>query len=147
MLLAAAVLHDVGTYVGYKKHHKHSLYLISQSEVPEFTPREIDIIANLARYHRKGVPAPHHEPFTRLAEADRTLVVKLASLLRVADALDREHVQAVRELRARVTKKGVVLELDGSGDLLLERWALRRKANLFVDTFGVPIEIAGGDRG
>jgi exopolyphosphatase/guanosine-5'-triphosphate,3'-diphosphate pyrophosphatase len=144
MLLAAAVLHDVGTFVGYKKHHKHSLYLISQSEVPEFTPREIDIIANLARYHRKGVPAPHHEPFTRLPEADRVLVVKLASILRVADALDREHVQAVREVRVRVTKKGVVLELDGAGDMLLERWALRRKGNLFADTFGMPIDIAAG---
>jgi exopolyphosphatase / guanosine-5'-triphosphate,3'-diphosphate pyrophosphatase len=147
MLLAAAVLHDVGAYVGYKKHHKHSLYLISQSEVPEFTPREIDIVANLARYHRKGVPAPHHEYFTRLPESDRTLVVKLASLLRLADALDREHVQAVREVRARVTKRGVVLELDGVGDMLLERWALRRKANLFATTFGMPVEVSGGERG
>jgi exopolyphosphatase / guanosine-5'-triphosphate,3'-diphosphate pyrophosphatase len=146
MLLAAAVLHDVGAYVGYKKHHKHSLYLISQSEVPEFTPREIDIIANVSRYHRKGVPAPHHEAFTRLPEGDRTLVVKLASLLRVADALDREHVQAVREVRARVTRKAVVLQLEGAGDLLLERWALRRKGNLFADTFGVPVEAAGGER-
>jgi exopolyphosphatase / guanosine-5'-triphosphate,3'-diphosphate pyrophosphatase len=143
MLVAAAVLHDVGTYVGYKKHHKHSLYLISQSEVPEFTPREIAIIANVARYHRKGVPAAHHEAFTGLRPEDQALVVKLASLLRVADALDREHIQAIREVRTRTTKKGVVLELDGTGDLLLERWALRRKANLFASTFGLPVEIGG----
>lgn len=144
MLLAAAVLHDIGTFVGYKKHHKHSLYLIANSEIPEFTPREIDIIANVSRYHRKGVPAPHHEAFTRLPADDQARVAKLASLLRVADALDREHIQAVRSVKARVTKqKKLRLELKGDGgDLLLEKWALRRKGGLFTDTFGLEIEVA-----
>jgi exopolyphosphatase/guanosine-5'-triphosphate,3'-diphosphate pyrophosphatase len=68
MLLAAAVLHDIGAFVGYKKHHKHSLYLIANSEVPELTQRETEIVANLARYHRKGVPAEHHEAFTALPD-------------------------------------------------------------------------------
>jgi exopolyphosphatase/guanosine-5'-triphosphate,3'-diphosphate pyrophosphatase len=143
ILLAAAVLHDIGAYVGYKKHHKHSLYLISQSEIPEFTPGEIDIIANLARYHRKGVPTADHEAFTRLPEDDRARVVKLSSLLRIADALDREHIQAVSEVRARIEKDRVILELEGTGDMLLERWALRRKGGLFTDTFGLQLEIAG----
>jgi exopolyphosphatase/guanosine-5'-triphosphate,3'-diphosphate pyrophosphatase len=136
------VLHDIGVYVGYKKHHKHSFYLVSQSEIPEFTQREIDIIANLARYHRKGVPAEHHDSFTRLPEDDRARVIKLASLLRVADALDREHIQAVSSVRARVLKDRCTLELEGTGDLLLERWALRRKGGLFEDTFGLKVEIA-----
>jgi exopolyphosphatase / guanosine-5'-triphosphate,3'-diphosphate pyrophosphatase len=145
MLLAAAVLHDIGTFVGYKKHHKHSLYLIANSEIPEFTQREIDIIANLARYHRKGVPAEHHVMFTALSAEDRQRVVKLASLLRLADALDREHIQAVRGVKARATKSGKLkLELDATGDLLLERWALRRKGGLFTETFGLEIEVHGG---
>jgi exopolyphosphatase/guanosine-5'-triphosphate,3'-diphosphate pyrophosphatase len=144
VLLAAAVLHDVGIFVGHKKHHKHSLYLISQSEIPEFTPRETELIANLARYHRKGVPAAHHEAFTRLPAEDRDRVVKLASLLRIADALDREHLQAVTGVRARIARSRLTLELEGSGDLLLERWALRAKANLFTDTFGLEVEAAGG---
>ena len=142
MLLAAAVLHDIGAFVGYKKHHKHSLYLISQSEIPEFTPREIDIIANVARYHRKGVPADHHEAFTRLPDEDRERVVRLASLLRIADALDREHVQAVASVRAKAGKARLTLEVEGTGDLLLERWALPRKANLFTDAFGLEVVIA-----
>lgn len=141
VLLAAAVLHDIGTFVGYKKHHKHSFYLISQSEVPEFTPLEIAIMANLARYHRKGVPAAHHEAFTQLSPEDRDRVVRLASLLRIADALDREHTQSVRAVRARIARGAVRLEVDGTGDLLLERWALRRKANLFGETFGLPVEL------
>jgi len=131
--------------VGYKKHHKHSLYLIANSEVPELTPREIEIVANLARYHRKGVPDPHHEGFTRLGEDDRGRVVKLASLLRIADALDREHKQVVRGVTARVTRsRKLKLEADTDGDLLLERWALRRKSGLFADTFGLEVELVGG---
>ena len=147
MLLAAAVLHDIGAFVGYKKHHKHSLYLIANSEIPEFTPRETDIIANVARYHRKGVPAEHHVAFTTLEEDDRNRVVKLASLLRIADALDREHVQAVHGVTAKVTRTHKLrLEVDGEGDLLLERWALRRKGGLFETVFGLEIELLGGER-
>lgn len=143
LLLAAAVLHDIGIFVGHKKHHKHSQYLISQSEIPEFTPREIDLIANLARYHRKGVPAPHHEAFTRLPAPDRDRVVRLASLLRLADALDREHLQAVTAVRATVAKQRLLLALEGTGDFLLERWALRQKGGMFTDVFGLEIEVDG----
>lgn len=144
MLLAAGVLHDIGTFVGYKKHHKHSLYLIANSEIPEFSQRETDIVANVARYHRKGVPAEHHIAFTTLAEEDRDRVVKLASLLRIADALDREHLQAVRSVTARVTRgHKLKLDVDGDGDLLLERWALRRKSDLFASTFGLDVELSG----
>ncbi|MBB4639646.1 Ppx/GppA phosphatase family protein [Longimicrobium terrae] len=143
ILMAASVLHDIGIFIGHKKHHKHSLYIIGQSEIPEFTPREIDIMANVARYHRKGTPAVHHENFTHLASDDRERVVKLASLLRVADALDREHLQAVRSVKASTSKTKLTLELEGEGDLLLERWALRRKAGLFTETFGLEVEVAG----
>ncbi len=143
VLLGAAVLHDIGTFIGYKKHHKHSLYVISQSEVPEFAPREIAVIANVARYHRKGVPAPDHQSFTSLPPEDRALVVKLASLLRIADALDREHLQRVHAVRARVEKSRLRLELEADGDdLLLERWALKRKSNLFEETFGLEVVLA-----
>jgi exopolyphosphatase/guanosine-5'-triphosphate,3'-diphosphate pyrophosphatase len=145
MLLCAAVLHDIGTFVGYKKHHKHSLYLIANSEIPEFTPREIDIIANVARYHRKGVPAEHHVAFTALDDADRQRVAKLAALLRIADALDREHLQAVRGVTAKATRgKKLRLEVESDADLLLERWALRRKGGLFEEVFGLTIELSGG---
>jgi exopolyphosphatase/guanosine-5'-triphosphate,3'-diphosphate pyrophosphatase len=147
MLLAAAVLHDVGIFIGHKKHHKHSLYIISQSEIPEFTPREIAVVANVARYHRKGVPAVHHEAFTGLDSDDRERVLKLASILRIADALDREHLQAVRGIKASVAKNRLTLELDSTGDLLLERWALRRKGGLFADTFGLEVEVAGEREG
>jgi exopolyphosphatase/guanosine-5'-triphosphate,3'-diphosphate pyrophosphatase len=144
VLTAAALLHDVGIFIGHKKHHKHSLYILQQSEIPEFTPRETELIANLARYHRKGVPAAHHEAFTRLPAEDRQRVVRLASILRIADALDREHLQAVTAVRARIARSRLTLALEGTGDLLLERWALRAKAGLFTEAFGLEVEATGG---
>jgi exopolyphosphatase/guanosine-5'-triphosphate,3'-diphosphate pyrophosphatase len=73
-------------------------------------------------------------------------VVRLASILRVADALDREHIQAVTGVRVQLQKDRCTLVLEGTGDLLLERWALRRKVNLFEDAFGLKVEVAGGER-
>jgi len=144
MLLAAAVLHDVGAYISRRRHHKHSLYLISQSELPGFAPGEIWQVANVARYHRKGEPTTDHDSFQRLSAAERERVVKMSGLLRIADALDREHLQAVASVRARVRRGELVLEAESSGDLLLERWALREKAGLFGKTFGVEVRLVGG---
>lgn len=144
VLLAAAVLHDVGAYISRKRHHKHTLYLVSQSELPGFAPGEIWLVANVARYHRKGEPTTDHDSFQRLSPGERERVVKMSGLLRIADALDREHLQAVDSLRARVRKGELVLEVESSGDLLLERWALREKGELFARTFGVEVRLVGG---
>ncbi|HEX7241893.1 MAG TPA: Ppx/GppA phosphatase family protein [Longimicrobiaceae bacterium] len=144
VLLAAAVLHDVGAYISRKRHHKHSLYLISQSELPGFAPGEIWLVANVARYHRKGEPTTDHDSFERLSPDERERVSRMSALLRVADALDREHLQAVESVRARVRKGELVLEVESSGDLLLERWALRQKAGLFSRLFGVEVRLVGG---
>jgi exopolyphosphatase/guanosine-5'-triphosphate,3'-diphosphate pyrophosphatase len=144
VLLAAAVLHDVGAYVSRKRHHKHSLYLISQSELPGFAPGEMWLVANVARYHRKGEPTTDHDSFERLDAGERARVTRLSALLRVADALDREHLQAVRALHARVREGELVLEVEAEGDLLLERWALRQKAGLFTSTFGLEVRLVDG---
>jgi exopolyphosphatase/guanosine-5'-triphosphate,3'-diphosphate pyrophosphatase len=143
MLMAAALLHDVGVYIAYKRHHKHSLYIISQSELPGFTPSEILMVANIARYHRKGEPADSHEPFMELSGSERTRVTKLAGILRLADALDREHKQAVRDVASSREDGNVWLSLQSTGDLLLERWAVHRKAGLFERTFGLKVRIHG----
>jgi exopolyphosphatase / guanosine-5'-triphosphate,3'-diphosphate pyrophosphatase len=141
ILRAAALLHDIGVYVSHKKHHKHTLYLVANSELPGFTPREILLVANVARYHRKGEPAPHHPEYTALDEEERERVRKLASLLRIAAALDKEHRQRVRGLNARFDGSEVSLELQGEGDLLLERWALQQNRELFERTFGIDVGI------
>lgn len=141
MLIAAALLHDVGTFIGYKRHHKHSLYVIAESELPGLTPTEILMVANIARYHRKNTPSPHHDAFMKLDERNRERVVRLSALLRLADALDREHLQRVESVHANLANNVLELNVTGRGDLLLERWALQKKAELFEKTFNVNVHL------
>ena len=99
LLVAAALLHDVGGVVSLKSHHKHALYLIARSELPGFTAREMFIVGCIARYHRKAPPSPLHHEFAQLSLADRHRVRLLAGLLRIADALDKEHRQKIQDDR------------------------------------------------
>ncbi len=139
LLTAAAVLHDIGQFVSHKGHHKHSLYVLSRSELPGLSPREMLMVANVARYHRKNPPREGHGDFMRLTEEERDRVTKLAALLRVADALDRTHIQDVVGVEVSVKDKRVDLKLVGSGDFLLERWTLTRKGGLFEKLFGMEV--------
>lgn len=141
VLRAASILHDIGLFISYKRHHHHSLYILTGSELPGFSPEEMKVVANVARYHRKSGPAPHHEHYMELPHEDRMRVTALGSLLRLADALDRQHSGMVEEVRARVDGMVLKLELEGRGDLLLERWALAKKKNLFEETFGLKVKV------
>lgn len=136
ILLAAAMLCNIGQFVSYKGHHKHSLYLISHSELPSFSQGEMMLVANVARYHRKAHPQPHHHSYMALPEEERERVTKLASILRVADSLDREHTQRVTGVKVTTTDDEVSLWLDGTAGLLLEGWTLKKKSNLFSEVFG-----------
>ncbi|MEK6985466.1 MAG: Ppx/GppA phosphatase family protein [Candidatus Thermoplasmatota archaeon] len=143
ILAAAAILHDVGRFIGDRGHHKHSHYLIAASDIPGLGPRETELVAQVARYHRRSEPSVEHEPFARLHVADRKRVEKLAALLRVADALDREHKGAVQELKVRRSKSRLTLTLVGApgSDFLLEQWAVQQKGGLFTRLWGLPIEV------
>jgi exopolyphosphatase/guanosine-5'-triphosphate,3'-diphosphate pyrophosphatase len=135
LLQAAAILHDIGQFVSYTSHHKHSLYLISNAELPNFSSREMRLIANVARYHRKAHPAPHHLPFATLRDDEQERVQRLAAILRLADSLDREHMQRVRQVTVRISSTEMTLLLEGTGALLLEGWSLKNKAQLFSKVF------------
>jgi exopolyphosphatase/guanosine-5'-triphosphate,3'-diphosphate pyrophosphatase len=141
MLLVASLLHDIGAYISYKKHHKHSLYLISQSELPGFSPEDMLLVANVARYHRKNPPSLEHENYFRLSKPLRLRVAKLASLLRIADALDRDHAQTVRQLSVKVKRPFLELKIAGKDSRELEHWALERKALLFTQLFKLRLRI------
>ena len=136
ILLVAAMLSNIGQFVSFKGHHKHSLYLISQSELPSFGQTEMSMVANVARYHRKAHPQPHHYAFTALAPEEQERVAKLASILRIADSLDSERKQRVTGVNVMVGEDEVSLWLDGTAGLLLEGWTLQKKANLFAEVFG-----------
>lgn len=141
VLLAAALLHEVGQYVSFKGHHKHSLYLLHHSELAGFSPRQMQLVANVARYHRKTEPSLAHWSYASLSARERGIVDRLAALLRIADSLDREHLQRLRRVEARLSGKDLVLHLQGDGDLMLECWALQAKAGLFARVFGLRVRV------
>jgi len=145
LLRAAALLHDIGDYVRYDGHHKHSYYLIQHSDVMGLTPDERAIVANVARYHRKGAPDPSHPNFRDLDKDARTKVRGLAAILRIADALDREHLGKVNGVRAEVdaSKRRLVLHLSGDDDRELEEWTVRAKSDLLRDVFDLDVQLAG----
>jgi len=136
LLEYAALLHDAGYHVHYRRHHRHGMYLIRHADMAGFTPREIEILACLARYHRGGLPKKSHDAFGDLSPTDRRRVEVLAGLLRVADGLDRSHNAVVRGIACRLDPNSVTLTLDAGEDPELELWSARRKSDLFEKAFG-----------
>lgn len=140
---AAALLHDVGLAVDYDAHHKHSSYLILGSGLAGFTPREVALIALMARYHRKGTPTLGGlAPLCR--EGDEELLLRGAALLRITEQLERNRDQVVRAARLRRRadgSDGVELELDAVGDDTVARWGAERQGELFERAFGAPLTV------
>jgi len=145
-LHAAALLHDIGSYVSYSGHHKHSHYLISHSNLAGFGQREMEVVANVARYHRRSAPKAEHEAYAVLDRKEKAAVLKLSSLMRLADAMDRERRQKVYSVKAEVKDGLLKLRLEGQGDLLLEGWSLKKKADLLLRAFGLGLEVTSRER-
>lgn len=115
LLEAAAVLHDIGILVEYKRHHKHSRVMIQHADLPGLSPREIEVISLVARYHRRSEPTTRHADFAALSAQDRDLVERLAGILRLADGLDRSHKQRVRAVHLRFGAKTLTVEAEAGG--------------------------------
>jgi exopolyphosphatase/guanosine-5'-triphosphate,3'-diphosphate pyrophosphatase len=141
LLATTSLLHDVGYVVGYRQHHKHAYRLIAHAQLEGFTPREREIIALTARYHRRGGPRKRQKAWWSLPKDDRLLVAQLSALLRIADALDRRHSQRVGDLRCRVTGGRVRLTLLSERDLGVEAHAAEEKSGLFEKVFGRALSI------
>jgi exopolyphosphatase / guanosine-5'-triphosphate,3'-diphosphate pyrophosphatase len=141
ILQAAAVLHDVGRFIGDAKHHKHSYYLVSQADLPGMAEHEVELAAQVARYHRKKEPTAKHAPFAALTPADQRRVTHLSAILRVADSLDREHRQAVQSVKIHRKGGTTILRVKGDGAFTLEQWALEAKGGLFCRTFDTTLEL------
>jgi len=137
LLWAASMLHDVGMTISYDDHHKHSRYLILGAELPGFDPRERMLIAQMSRYHRKGVPKLG--VLSVLAQpGDEELLERCSVILRLAEHLERGRDQSVTEARLRANGHGVDLHLESTGDLTLPRWSVERygDGDAFQRVFG-----------
>jgi exopolyphosphatase/guanosine-5'-triphosphate,3'-diphosphate pyrophosphatase len=125
LLWAASMLHDVGMTISYDDHHKHSRYLIESAELPGFDPRERALVAQITRYHRKGIPKLGAiEGLAR--PGDEQLLDRCAVILRLAEHLERGRDQSVSEARLTTNGDGVDLHLEAAGDLTLPRWSVER---------------------
>ena len=143
LLEAAAILHEVGLFISHEKHHQHSYYLIRNAELLGFREDEKEIIANIARYHRKSHPKMKHESYGRLPEGSRKIVRVLAAILRIADGLDRTHRRVVTGVKVGVTLKKVKIRPGVKKGLNaeLEVWGANQKKGLFEEEFNRAVEI------
>jgi exopolyphosphatase/guanosine-5'-triphosphate,3'-diphosphate pyrophosphatase len=139
MLEVAALLHDIGMFIGGADHHLHGQYIVAHSDIFGLHRDERDIIANVIRYHRGTSPSPADIHYIALQREDRILVLKMASILRVADALDRSHAQQIRHITIERKNESIVLHTPGSWDLSLERIGLEEKADMFQDVYGYKV--------
>jgi exopolyphosphatase/guanosine-5'-triphosphate,3'-diphosphate pyrophosphatase len=138
-LEVAAILHDIGVFVSSRGHHKHSYYLIANSGLFGLRQRELEIIANIARYHRRALPQRTHTSYVSLDREERMMVSKLAAILRVANALDKEHLPKVTDLKVIREEDQLVLLAQNVSDLSMERMALAGRGELFSEVFGKKI--------
>lgn len=141
-LEAASLLHDVGYYISHTQHHRHSYYIIRNAELLGFSDREIELISNIARYHRKSHPKIKHEGFSRLSIDDQEKVRRLAGIIRIADGLDRSHLSSISKIEPHIVGKTINLKLKiiDNRDVSLDIWGAERKKELFEETFGYKIK-------
>ena len=137
LLEISAILHDIGTYIRTSGHHKHSEYIVANSEVFGLNRDDINIVSNVVRYHRKSQPLSTHVNFIALPREGRIVVLKLAAILRVADALDRSHQGRIKELSFEQTEDRFIIRTSESLDLSLEKLSLAEKGDMFEDVFGL----------
>jgi exopolyphosphatase/guanosine-5'-triphosphate,3'-diphosphate pyrophosphatase len=139
MLETAALLHDVGAYIKSSGHQKHGQYIVANSEIFGLHNDELNIIANVINYHRGGPPSQSDIEYVMLQSEERILVLKMASILRVADALDRGHSQQIKKITVERRFETIVLHVDRPYDLSLELMSLEEKGGMFQDVFGYKV--------
>jgi exopolyphosphatase/guanosine-5'-triphosphate,3'-diphosphate pyrophosphatase len=144
-LTLASLLHDTGQFVEMSGHHKHSLYLITHSNLFGLGARDIKLIAVIARYHRKALPSVTHPEFSALDRDSRMAVLKLAAILRVCDALDRRHLHGSLDIAFARRERELVITMQKQSDISIEQLALKDKANLFEQVYGMSVVLRRAD--
>ncbi len=141
LLEAAAYLHDIGHFVSSTGHHKHSAYLVGNSDMPGFTTQERLAIALLCRFHRKALPQARHTAFQTLDPESKRIVMSLTPLLRIADSLDRGHEQKVRNVSSTVRDGVIQLAIESEREADLEIWAANQAAEAFRLVYGKTLSV------
>ena len=142
LLEVAGILHDIGTFIQSSSHHKHGQYLTANSEIFGLRADDVRIVSNVVRYHRKSQPKSYHLAYISLTRERRIVVLKLASMLRVADALDKGHRQRISNIHVEQKDGDLLIQSTNFGDISMERYGLAQKAKMMEDVFGLRAVLA-----
>ena len=145
LLSVAAVLHEIGTFISPKNHHRHGQYIILNSEIFGLSRLDVEIIGLMARYHRHGAPTNKDNSYAELDLPNRLRVQKLAALLRVADAMEGAHSHRISHFTTRYNGRRLELLVPGVHDLTIENLAMSKKADLFTDIFGYDVRLVSAE--
>ncbi len=140
LLEFSALVHDIGSYINVRNRHKHSMYVIQSSDIAGLSAIEKEMVANIARYHRKSSPEAHHLEFQSLPRGKRVVVSHLAAILRLAYGLDVERTQRIKKVRCEVADGRLLIHVDRR-QIALERWSLSGKAGMFAEVFGLDVAV------
>ncbi|HET9077021.1 MAG TPA: Ppx/GppA phosphatase family protein [Acidimicrobiales bacterium] len=141
LLELGALLHDIGEHVSADSHERHTAYLIENGRLRGFSPAEIDVLACLGRFHKRGNPKGSFPAWARMKAAEQKRVAQLIALLQVADGLDRSHGGPVRDVKVYANSTTVEVVVEADDDIDLELWGLRRKRDLFERVFGCRLDV------
>lgn len=146
LLEYACFMHDIGYHISHRKHHKHALYIIRNSDLKGFKENEIEIMANVSRYHRRSTPKSRHKHYDKLPKAEKQRVKKLSAIMRIADGLDRSHYQNVQGMTIEKTADQVIINIKTESDPQLEIWGAMRKNALFEEVTGRTLKIQKAEK-
>ena len=148
ILLMASVLHEIGMFISTRSYHKHSLYLIRNSEFFGISAKDIELCGQVARYHRRATPQPNHEGYSKLDRNERVSVTKLAAMLRIGKALDSSRDQRITRFTCQHLANSMTIRIEGLVDITLEEIEMQKAGQLFSEIFGatVNLELAGESR-
>ena len=137
-----ALLHDIGWHISPHRHHRHGEYLVRNGNFKQFAPREVEIMAQVVRFHRKSPPSRRkHKRFAALDADGRRTVAFGVAILRIADGLDRSHASSVQAVECVIEKKAVAIVVSSRLDTQLELWSARQKRGLLEELLDTPIEV------
>jgi exopolyphosphatase / guanosine-5'-triphosphate,3'-diphosphate pyrophosphatase len=140
LLEFSALVHDIGSFINVRNRHKHTQYIINAADIPGLTRDEKEMVAHIARYHRRSQPQAHHMGFQSLSRRQRVVVSHLAAIVRLSYALDVERTQRIRKLRCEVADNRLLMHVDRR-QIALERWSIAGKAGMFQEVFGLEVVV------
>ena len=135
-LLVASILHDIGRYIDVNQHDIQSYNIVKSIEIIGFSDREVELVANIVRYHSSAIPQPEHENYRSLDDKEKIIVSKLASILKLSEALDTTHKGYLKKIKIEKKGKDYIFKVESDYEPVLEEWNFKNAARFFEEVMG-----------